>query len=40
METKFSEASLVELDIPPDEAGASRKSEPLFVDRAPFKFSV
>src|SRR5712692_6049428 len=23
-----------------DEAGASRKSEPLFVDRAPFKFSV
>jgi len=23
-----------------DEAGASRKSEPLFVDRAPFKFST
>src|SRR5713101_3236413 len=23
-----------------DESGASRKSEPLFVDRAPFKFSV
>jgi hypothetical protein len=23
-----------------DESGASRKSETLFVDRAPFKFSV